>query len=314
MDKSLLEQALEYAEHGFFVFPCREKYYGKRLNKKTGEWKELLAKRPFGEITPNGVKDATTDKKQIEIWWKRKKNAMIGCDLARSGLFVVDLDSHNKNVNGIDYWHSLGISDDGCGKVMTPTGKGLHLYFLDPNNLGITRSNEKIGLDFRGGLNSIDGKGKGYSILPNSYWEMDDGQIKYYRALNDLFSIKKELTLDIAEKLGMIRKKKENRGIYISNLSPNDELKKAIKIIWKLPFDVIDDYDSWLRVGMYLRKFGDEGKQIWFKWTNEKYISVKPSSKRQDLEYKWNSILDKRDEITIATIYYYSKGTTSWEK
>lgn len=314
MEKSLLEQALEYAEHGFYVFPCREKYYGKRFNKKTGNWDDLLAKRPFSELAPHGIKDATLNKKQIEIWWKRKPNAMIGCDLARSGLFVIDLDFHNDGVNGINYWHSLGISDDGCGQVMTPTGKGLHIYFLDPKNLGVTRSNEKVGLDFRGGLNPVDGKGKGYSILPNSFWEMEDGQIKYYRALNDLFSIKKELTIEIAEKLGIIRKEKKNRGSYVSNLSSNEELKKAVKIIWELPFDIINDYDSWLRVGMYLRKFGDEGKYLWFKWTDEKYLSVKPNSKRRDLEYKWISILNKRDEITIGTLYYYLKGENNWEK
>lgn len=304
---TLLEEALNYAKNNIYVFPCREKYYGKRLNNKTGKWDELLAKRPNGELAHHGVKDATLDSDLIRYWWTKKPESAIGADLGRSGLFVVDLDGHSKTANGIENWHRLGISDEGCGKVLTPNGGGLHLYFLDKQNLGITRANELKGIDFRGGVD-LNGKGKGYSILPNSKILSDDGVWRTYKMLESIFEIKKELTIDIAEKLGMIRKEKVNRGTITLKMSQDDEFKLAQEILWKLPFEVIENYDSWLRVAMYLRKFGENGKLLWLKWTDELYLKVKPNSKRNNLDYKWESILEEKDNVTLGTLKYYLNG------
>ena len=304
---SLSEEAVNYANHGIYVFPCRSKYEGKRLNKKTGQWDDLLAKRPVGELVNHGVKDATLDLDLIKIWWKRRPDSAIGADLGRSGLFVVDLDSHKKGINGIENWHRLGISDDGCGKVLTPNGGGLHLYFRDPNKLGVNRSNEEKGIDFRGGVDK-NGKGLGYAILPNSVIESDDGVKRKYTMLESIFDIKKELTIDIAEKLGIIRKERPKRG-YSSTIPIDKEFGIAEKILWKLPFEVIDNYSDWLRIAMYLRKFGDAGRDLWFKWTEEKYLKVNPNSKRTNLEYKWESILEEKDNVTIGTLKYYLNGS-----
>src|SRR5262245_41859001 len=71
-DNSTLEAALEYAEAGIPVFPC----------KRTKE-----------PLTPNGFKDATTDKKQIREWWSKWPRAMIGVPTGpASGIDVLDLD------------------------------------------------------------------------------------------------------------------------------------------------------------------------------------------------------------------------------
>ena len=291
MEKSLLEQALKYAEFGFFIFPCRYKHAGKILSKK-GKWIELKPKQP---LIQKGVLSATKDLKQIEIWWKRWPNAMIGTNLGMSNRFVIDIDNHK--VNGLDNWHSLGISDEGCQHVMTPSG-GLHLYF---SGQGRASTNEKLGIDTRGGDT--------YTLLPNSFVEDLEGNRKFYVALDDMFIEPRELTNDVIEKLGLVRKPKQDRGSYVSNLTLDEELQKAKKVIWKMPFDVIDNYDSWLHVALYLRKFGDSGKQVWLQWTDEKYLSVNPNSKRAtDLEYKWDSIQDKKEDVTLGTLYYYLKA------
>lgn len=300
---TLMDEALNYAEHGIYVFPCRSKYEGKRLNNKTGKWDDLNAKLPVGELVNHGVKDATLDLDLIRIWWKRRPESAIGADLGRSGLFVVDLDSHKKGINGIEHWHRLGISDEGCGKVLTPNGGGLHIYFRDPNRLGVTRSNEEKGIDFRGGVDK-NGKGLGYSILPNSVIEADDGVKRKYTMLESIFDIKKELTLDIAEKLGIIRKERPKRQPY-KNLSENDEFKEAEKILFSLPFEVIDNYSDWLKCSLYLRKFGDAGKDLFIRWTEQKYLSVKPNSKRGNLDSKWETFLEEKEVITIGTLKYY---------
>jgi len=293
---SLLDEALKYAEHGYYVFPCREKNYGKKFNNKTNLWDDLFAKRPF---TTHGFKDGSMDESQIKEWWRIHPNAAIGADCGRSNIFVVDIDTHHEGISGFDAWHKLGISDEGCNKVMTPSGKGMHIYFSDPNSIGRTQSKKKTGLDYRG-------KG-GYVILPHSEIQFEDGTKKKYIALTDMFSTPKEVTVEMLEKFGLVRKEKINRGVYINNMPLSDELQKAKNLLWKLPFDVVNDYDQWLRVGMYLRKFGEQGRDVWFSWTEEKYFSVKPNSKRKNIEYKWLSIQDEREQVTIGTLYHYAK-------
>src|SRR5215218_4202398 len=69
----LLRAALEYAEHGWPVFPCKQ------------GGKEPLTRR--------GHLDASTDPRQIHLWWNRWPGANIGIPTGqRSGLLVLDVD------------------------------------------------------------------------------------------------------------------------------------------------------------------------------------------------------------------------------
>ena len=72
-EMSLGDAALCYAELGYPVFPLRPR-----------------DKRP---ITEHGVKDASSDPKEIRAWWQRWPDANIG--LACDGLIVVDIDPRN---------------------------------------------------------------------------------------------------------------------------------------------------------------------------------------------------------------------------
>src|SRR5262249_17319454 len=79
----MLDTALSYAkQEGIPVFPCR-----------TDD------KSP---LTPNGFKDATTDEKQIRIWWAQYPSAMIGMPTGEeSGCWVLDTDLDvSKNIDG----------------------------------------------------------------------------------------------------------------------------------------------------------------------------------------------------------------------
>jgi hypothetical protein len=58
-NRPLVEAALGYAARGVPVFPCRAD-----------------TKRPH---TAHDFKDASTDTRQIEVWWQRWPDAMIGC-------------------------------------------------------------------------------------------------------------------------------------------------------------------------------------------------------------------------------------------
>ena len=77
--------------------------------------------------TPNGVKDATTDRTIIKAWWNRWPDANIGIATGRpSGIFVLDVDG---NV-GKASLKELQAEHGRLPKTVTVrTGKGRHRYF-----------------------------------------------------------------------------------------------------------------------------------------------------------------------------------------
>jgi len=104
-------------------------------------------------------------------------------------------------------------------------------------------------------------------------------------------------------------------GFGTVQISDKDEYEVVKKILYQLPFDVIDNYEDWVRVGIYLKKFGDAGKSLWCNWTNDVYLSVNPKSKRVDLDYKWDSFRDERREITFGTILHFAKQyNITWKR
>jgi hypothetical protein len=108
---SILRAALDYAEAGIPVFPCKNMPGDERH------------KRPH---TINGFKDATTDQQQIEEWWRKWPNALIGMPTGTSsGIDVLDLD-RKKGKDGTkavpDYERLTPVQ-------ATTVNGGVHLYF-----------------------------------------------------------------------------------------------------------------------------------------------------------------------------------------
>jgi len=163
---SMLESALQYAQRGWHVFPCREAP-GDPYQDKKGNSVIPKEKTPY---TANGLYDATADPAKIQRWWKKWPGALIGVNCGKSGLFVVDLDTkHGKD--GVGEFTRLGLDDSGALHSRTASG-GLHLVFsgLGKNSTG------KTGIDTRG-----EG---GYFIAPPS--KIINGEIPgEYVALDD---------------------------------------------------------------------------------------------------------------------------------
>src|SRR5688572_25461093 len=101
---------------GWPVFPCDHRVGG--------------CKRP---LTPQGFKNATTDLVQIETWWRRWPDALIGAPTGpHSRIWAVDLDlDPDKGIDGPAAMARLEAEHERLPttlKTRTPRG-GLHLLF-----------------------------------------------------------------------------------------------------------------------------------------------------------------------------------------
>jgi hypothetical protein len=153
---NVVDAALAYAERGWQVFPCKPR-----------------DKRP---ATPNGFKDATTDRLKIGRWWAANPayNVAIATGAA-SGFFVLDVDAPE----GFRSAATLTMQYGSLPHTMTQrTGGGgwQHLYAM-PKGLRIGNSAGRLGagLDVRGN--------GGYVVVAPSVHP--SGKAYEWRDLND---------------------------------------------------------------------------------------------------------------------------------
>lgn len=163
-----LEAALEYARHGWFVFPI-----------------DPVSKVP---ITPNGNKDATVSQLQILSWWTVNPTARIGIALRKSGLLAIDKDI-GEGKQGAETLAALealhGVLDRKINQQSNSGGE--HILFKDPSPGpdGWTRTRDQGG-SCRGKLGpGVDIKCNGYIVVEPS---------GNYRWLTDWKSEPPELT------------------------------------------------------------------------------------------------------------------------
>ena len=141
--------ALVYARFGVPVIPCNP--------VETGE----NSKRPYVSIYEGSI-----DPAQIEQWWAKYPDALIGCPMGRrTGVFVLDVDSlEGHGVDGIKNWQLLELEFQPA--VFTRThwsaSKGIHLLFRwdECRPIGTSLGNLPKGME-------VKGEG-GQIILPGS--------------------------------------------------------------------------------------------------------------------------------------------------
>lgn len=138
-----MELSGEYARLGFYLFPVQPK-----------------DKRPFAGFRWREM--SSPDLARWEQWLQQYPNCNWAIDLAKSGLFVVDLDM-KQGGNGIEDWdfYLEKFSEDlpHTIEVRTPSG-GLHILYRNPSGLASYRIN----------ANSVEVRGSGaYVLCPPSY-------------------------------------------------------------------------------------------------------------------------------------------------
>jgi hypothetical protein len=146
--------ALRYAETGISVFPC------------AADKKVPLIKWRAG---------STIDARSIATWWHRWPGALVGIDLHKCGLLVLDADRHAGGADGVAALATLlrkhQTSTSTIPITHTP-GDGFHLYFRQPAEpLGNREGNLPEGINVRGS--------GGLTIAPHCI--RPDG--KHYRSL-----------------------------------------------------------------------------------------------------------------------------------
>jgi putative DNA primase/helicase len=118
--------------------------------------------------TPQGVHNATRDKKQIKSWFKKRPDSNFGVATG-GGIFVVDVDGKV----GRDSLDALQAEHGTLPRTVTvKTGKGHHLYFrYDGVRVGNSAGRLGKGLDVRGdggyvvGVGSVHSSGKIYRYI-----------------------------------------------------------------------------------------------------------------------------------------------------
>jgi len=153
MPETLGEWALEYARHGFAVFPLAE---GTKIPLKGS----------------HGKSDATTDEDQIRQWWTDHPKANIGIATGSKshGLIVIDVDTNPaKNKQGrksLEEWTAEhGDFPPTC--IAISGSGGLHYYYRSPLKFK--------SIDNVGGTIHIDQEGEGGSIVAPPSWNKETG-------------------------------------------------------------------------------------------------------------------------------------------
>lgn len=152
--------ALELAARGIAVFPVAVR----KLEDGTLEKKPVVRWR----------NEATALRAQVRSWWAAHPDCVIGIDLDRAGLFVVDQDRHPNAPDGVAAFHALR-GDNPVPNVpvtVTATG-GLHLFFCNAARLTNARGNMPAGTDVRGV--------GGFVVAPGSIWVSPDGTTYTWR-------------------------------------------------------------------------------------------------------------------------------------
>jgi hypothetical protein len=111
MTGGTLRQALAFAARGWPVLPCLP---GEKI-----------------PATAHGYRDATTDERQITVWFASHPDWNLAIATGTPGPDVLDVDDHGPAGNGYPAFRRLkdaGLLDGAAAYVRTPSG-GLHAYF-----------------------------------------------------------------------------------------------------------------------------------------------------------------------------------------
>jgi hypothetical protein len=244
------------------------------------------AKHPIGDLVPNGVSDATSERAKVEAWWGRFPTASIGIATgAVSGITVVDADAGNGKPGLINLTR-LFAPKGGVPKTFTVKtgGGGLHLYFKYDAALATGANVLAEAIDIRN-----DG---GYVIAPPSLHK--NGQYLWSEDRAELMSVP-EWLLNTPREFNSSKKERRGRPKKRGKISL-DKVQSMLAVIDP------DDRDNWLKIGLILGR---------------EYIGSEAEGEAWAMYEAWSARSDKFDDSRAANIermreqfYEYSQAET----
>lgn len=274
-----LALALEYAEAGIPVFPCKDGSTARKDGKPD--------RGPIGAEAPNGFKDATTDPKTIKGWWRRHPYAVPGIPTgAASGLAVLDLDRKDGK-DGVAAIKAWGFDPDqsSAAVIDTPSG-GLHLIFR--HRPGVRSSARHLPA-------GVDVKADGGFIFPHGAWNT----VGRYESRSGDFLIDLELGLPFwPEAL----EPPAREAVTAAQGEPGQEDPETVRqALWAVPNDC--PYPEWVEILMAIHHEtggSAEGLELAMEWSGRDDYPADP----EEIEEKWRSFGGPGESaVTVGTIY-----------
>lgn len=288
---ALLNDAIEYAKRGWFVFPTREKASKPFTNDK-GKIVIIPVKAPY---LKGGFMGASTDIDKIKEWWTKYPNAGIGISCGHSGLVVVDIDIKDGR-DGFRNFMSMNVSDEGALHAITPSG-GTHIVYS--GNMK-SHANIKTGVDIR--------SQGAYIVAPPSWIMGEDGQRHYYIKVDDWDKTPAPVPPSMESALDKLKGKTTSgsgkKAIINEPLEVTvSRLKQALELV---PMEYCNDYFRWVEAGLALKTLGDDGFNLWNEWSKKS-----PKYDYDACVYRWDKF--EPNDIGIGTIFFWA-GQGAMEK
>lgn len=260
--RAQIDHARYYASLGWQVFPVHSLRHGDSCTCGDAGCNRV-AKHP---MTPNGFKDATTDRATVERWWTENPDANIGIRTGEeSGIWVLDLDVSGDE----DGWAKLaelqGEHEEQIETACSVTGSGgMHLVFAW-NAQRPVKSRVRV-------MEGTDTRGAGGYIIASPSMHKSGNRYAWVEGCDP-----SEVGINPAPDWLIEQVTRRNREeAPITNAQPLtfdggqlEELNDALSFIPN------EGRDDWLRVGMALHAtgLGESAYSVWASWsaTSAKY-------------------------------------------
>lgn len=194
-NEPLLTTALSYAKLRLKVFPLSP-----------------MAKIPLKNTS--GFKESTTDEEKIFNWFTENEQANVGISMVDSPVFVIDVDNHKADNEGLKSLNKLlgGVPLPEDVTIVETANGGFHLFFKAPEGVEIKQQ-----INFMPSIDII----KNYVVGAGSMITRKDGSIGTYKLENGSLDDIKEVPPAILKALTAKEKPKMDRGKYTSPTSGN---------------------------------------------------------------------------------------------
>lgn len=300
MTSAHLSAALEYANQGWLVFPVHSIL-------PDGSCDCTPAGQVCGRGNPgkhprtaHGLKDATMTEATIRAWWERWPGANIGLrtGASGSGLWVLDIDpAHGGEISlaALEAEHSPLPSES---RVRTGSG-GWHYYF-DTDRDQAMRSGTALraGIDWRAD--------DGYVIAPPSNHHSGHAYEWELGAVPGFLPAAPQWLLDL---LATRAAQPGEAGGFSAPTQEEADPALLADLQSALLFIPAEDRDTWLRIGMALKRGGEQQGapetfyRLWA-WWSQQSGKFDP----QDSRRVWDSIDDRgADSVQVAAVFGMAK-------